>query len=85
MAANYVVGLFVERGVDRGDRRGARVAAGDRRHPQRRAAGLVQVRELRRRPGERGARRLRGRPRLPWTSILLPIGISFYTFHSLSY
>ena len=50
------------------------------------AAGLVQVRELRGRPRSsarpRRARRCR---RSPWTTILLPIGISFYTFHSLSY
>ncbi len=26
-----------------------------------------------------------GREALPWTTIVLPIGISFYTFHSLSY
>lgn len=26
-----------------------------------------------------------GRDALPWTTIVLPIGISFYTFHSLSY
>src|SRR5215207_3151342 len=26
-----------------------------------------------------------GRDALPWTTVLLPIGISFYTFHAISY
>jgi alginate O-acetyltransferase complex protein AlgI len=84
IAFNYVVGQRVERAVDAGDRRTARIAL---------AIGVVANVAL---LGYfkyanfavdswNGLLDTLGLPALPWSSVLLPIGISFFTFHSLSY
>ena len=56
--------------------------AGPRGRRQPRPARLVQVRQLRRRDVERGARRARGARYPVGRRSSLPIGISFYTFHA---
>jgi len=84
IATNYLIGLRVERAMDAGDRRlGQRYLA----------AGVVfNVALL----GWfkyanfgvttwNGLLDVAGFPSLPWADVLLPIGISFYTFHALSY
>jgi alginate O-acetyltransferase complex protein AlgI len=84
VAANYVVGLQVERAMDAGDR--------DRAKRYLAAGVVVNVALL----GWfkyanfgvatwNGVLESVGVPALPWAGILLPIGISFYTFHALSY
>jgi len=84
IAANYVFGLWVERYADRGDRRRAQAVLA--------VAVLMNVALL----GWfkyanfavatlNGALGAAGEAGIPWTTIVLPIGISFYTFHSLSY
>ena len=84
VAVNYVAGLAIERGVDRGDRAAARRAL---------AIGIVVNLAL---LGWfkyanfgvatwNGALGAIGLPTIPWVGIVLPIGISFYTFHALSY
>lgn len=84
IAANSVFGLLVERAMDGGQRRRARAILG--------AAVVMNVALLawfkyanftvETLSGVMGAV---GAAALPWADILLPIGISFYTFHSLSY
>ena len=84
IAANGLYGLGVERAMDRGDLRRARWTLG--------AAVVTNVAIL----GwfkyanfgvdtVNGVLAATGGGALAWTDILLPIGISFYTFHSLSY
>lgn len=84
IAANYVLGLRIERLMDEGGRRSAQrylaVAVALN-------VGLLAwfkyanfgVASLDRVLGAVGI------PPMPWAEVLLPIGISFYTFHSLSY
>ena len=84
VAVNYVAGLAIERAVDRGDTAAARRAL---------AFGVVVNVAL---LGWfkyanfavatwNGALGVLGSGGIPWTAIVLPIGISFYTFHALSY
>jgi alginate O-acetyltransferase complex protein AlgI len=84
IAANYGFGLWIERFVEGGERRRAQVVLA--------AAVLMNVALL----GWfkyanfavatfNGALGAAGEAGIPWTTIVLPIGISFYTFHSLSY
>jgi alginate O-acetyltransferase complex protein AlgI len=84
IAVNYVIGLRVERAVDEGRAsRAKRVLAVGvivnvsllawfkyANFGVETASGMVQA---------------VGLPAMPWAEILLPIGISFYTFHALSY
>jgi alginate O-acetyltransferase complex protein AlgI len=84
IAANYILGLWIERFVEGGERRRAQLALA--------FAVLMNVALL----GWfkyanfavatlNGALGAAGGAGIPWTTIILPIGISFYTFHSLSY
>jgi alginate O-acetyltransferase complex protein AlgI len=84
VAANFVIGLRLERAHDAGD---------DRRARRWLAAGVVVNLLL---LGWfkyanfgvatwNGALGAVGAPGIPWAAIVLPIGISFYTFHALSY
>ena len=84
MAANYVIGRRIGRAVEAGDRRGSARAL---------AVGVVVNVAL---LGVfkyanfavaswNGALLAAGLPTMPWVEIALPIGISFFTFHSLSY
>jgi alginate O-acetyltransferase complex protein AlgI len=84
MAANYVIGRRIGRAVDAGDPRSSRRAL---------AVGVVVNVAL---LGVfkyanfavatwNGALVAAGVPTMPWVEIALPIGISFFTFHSLSY
>jgi alginate O-acetyltransferase complex protein AlgI len=84
IAANYILGLWIERFVEGGERRRAQVVLA--------FAVLMNVALL----GWfkyanfavatlNGALGAAGGAGIPWTTIILPIGISFYTFHSLSY
>lgn len=84
IGANFVVGRVVERAVDRGDLRVAKRAL---------AVGVVLNLLL---LGFfkyanfgvatwNGVLAAAGIPALPWAPILLPIGISFFTFHAISY
>jgi alginate O-acetyltransferase complex protein AlgI len=84
MAANYAIGLRIERRVDAADRRAAQRAL---------ATGVLlnvallawfkyanfAVASWNGLLGDAGI------PALPWSAVLLPVGISFFTFHSLSY
>ena len=84
MAANYVVGRRIGRAVDAGDRRAATRAL---------AVGVVVNVALLAVfkyanfaiATWNGALHTAGLPTVPWAEIALPIGISFFTFHSLSY
>ena len=84
VAANYVVGARLERRVDAGDVTGARRWL---------AAGVVLDVALLAWfkyanfgvASWNAALAAAGLPTVPWAEIALPIGISFFTFHSLSY
>ncbi len=84
IAANYVVGLQLERRVDAGDRPMARRLL---------ALGVVVNLALLAWfkyanfaiSTWNGGLEAAGIPTIPWAPILLPIGISFFTFHALSY
>jgi alginate O-acetyltransferase complex protein AlgI len=84
IATNYLIGLRVERAMDAGDRRlGQRYLAagvvfnvallGWFKYTN---FGVTTWNDL---------LDVAGFPPLPWADVLLPIGISFYTFHALSY
>jgi alginate O-acetyltransferase complex protein AlgI len=84
IAVNYVVGLRVERAQDDGDRRRAQsfLALGVVVN----VALLVWFKYANFAVATWGGfLAAAGLPELPWADILLPIGISFYTFHALSY
>ena len=84
IAINYVVGLRVERAQDEGDRRRAQsfLALGVVVN----VALLVWFKYANFAVATWGGLlAAAGLPELPWADILLPIGISFYTFHALSY
>jgi len=84
IAFNGVFGLGIERAMEDGQRRRAQLLLG--------IAVIVNVGSLawfkyanfavETLGGALGAL---GQAGLPWTAVLLPIGISFYTFHALSY
>jgi alginate O-acetyltransferase complex protein AlgI len=84
MVANYVIGLRIERRVDADDRRGAQRAL---------ALGVVLNVALLAWfkyanfavASWNGVLADAGIAALPWSAVILPIGISFFTFHSLSY
>jgi alginate O-acetyltransferase complex protein AlgI len=84
MVANYLVGLRLEQRVDAGDERGAKRVL---------AVGVVINLALLAFfkyanfavDSWNGVLAAAGIPALPWAPILLPIGISFFTFHALSY
>jgi alginate O-acetyltransferase complex protein AlgI len=84
VAVNYVVGLRMERAIDRDDRRVARwlLAIGILVD-----VGLLVVFKYANFGVAtwNGALAEFGIGALPWAAIILPIGISFYTFHALSY
>ncbi len=65
----------------------AQVAAGDRAdHHRSAAAWLLQVRRILHALDQRFRRRSSaGAPSLPVLDVILPIGISFYTFHTITY
>ncbi len=84
VAANFVIGLRLEQARDAGDSRLARrwlsvgvivnlVLLGWFKYAN---FGVATW---------NGALEAFGAPGLPWAAIILPIGISFYTFHALSY
>jgi alginate O-acetyltransferase complex protein AlgI len=84
VTANYVIGLRLERAGDRGDETRARrwlaagilvnvVLLGWFKYANFGVATLS------------GALAAFGAPGIPWAAIVLPIGISFYTFHARSY
>jgi alginate O-acetyltransferase complex protein AlgI len=84
MAANYVLGNLVERAVDAGDQRGARLPLAVAVVLNVGLLGWFKYANFA--VGQASAvLDAFGVGAIPWTSILLPIGISFYTFHSLSY
>jgi alginate O-acetyltransferase complex protein AlgI len=84
IAANYVIGLQLERRVDAADLPAARRVL---------AVGVVVNLALLAWfkyanfaiATWNGGLEAAGLPTLPWAPILLPIGISFFTFHALSY
>jgi alginate O-acetyltransferase complex protein AlgI len=84
IAVNYVIGLRIERTRDAGDQRAARIAL---------AIGVVLNVALLAYfkyanfavDSWNGLLGAVGLPTMPWSNVLLPIGISFFTFHSLSY
>lgn len=84
VAANYVIGARLERQVDAGYRRGARRSL---------VLGVVLNVALLAWfkyanfavATSNGVLTAAGLPAMPWADVLLPIGISFFTFHSLSY
>jgi alginate O-acetyltransferase complex protein AlgI len=87
IAFNGVLGLGIERAIEAGMRRRAQLLLA--------IAVIVNVGSLAwfkyanfavdTLGGALGALGAIGEAGLPWTAILLPIGISFYTFHALSY
>ena len=84
IAWNFVIGGRIERSTDRGDRAAARryLAIGVIVN----VAALVWFKYIN--FGVDQADVLLdwlGLPAIPWSEVLLPIGISFYTFHSLSF
>ncbi len=80
-AVTYAAGLLIARWPRRLARRGA--GGGDHGAPRR--AVRLQVRRLPDRRGQRGAARGRRRMELPFLGLILPVGISFFTFHGISY
>ncbi len=84
IAWNYVIGGRIERSVDVGDRSAARrnLAAGVVANVA--ALGWFKYANFGVDQADAILNWL-GLPSLPWADVLLPIGISFYTFHSLSY
>jgi alginate O-acetyltransferase complex protein AlgI len=84
IAVNYVVGLQVERAVDAGERSRAKryLAVGV-------VVNLLLLGWFKYAnfgiASWNGVLDSVGVPAIPWAGILLPIGISFYTFHALSY
>lgn len=84
VAANYVIGARLERQVDAGYRRGARrwLALGVVLN----VALLAWFKYANFAVAtSNGVLSAAGLPAMPWADVLLPIGISFFTFHSLSY
>ena len=84
MVANYVVGLMVERRVDAGEMPAARrfLAVGVLLNVA--LLGFFKYANFGVETWN-GVLEAAGIPALPWMAIVLPIGISFYTFHALSY
>jgi alginate O-acetyltransferase complex protein AlgI len=84
VGVNYVVGLRMERAIDRDDRR---VAQGLLAIGILVDVGLLIVFKYANFGVAtwNGALAAFGIGALPWAAIILPIGISFYTFHALSY
>jgi len=84
IAVNYLVGLRIERAIDEGERRSAQrwlalgvvvnvALLGWFKYVNFGVATAQEVLDA------------LGLPYMPWADVLLPIGISFYTFHALSY
>jgi alginate O-acetyltransferase complex protein AlgI len=84
VATNYVIGAQLERRVDRGDRAAAKrlLALGVLVNVA--LLGWFKYANLAVATWNAGLTAA-GLPTLPWADVLLPIGISFFTFHSLSY
>ena len=84
VAANYVIGARLERRVDAGDRTAARrlLALGVVLNVA--LLGWFKYANLAVATWNAGLAEA-GLPVLPWAEVILPIGISFFTFHSLSY
>jgi alginate O-acetyltransferase complex protein AlgI len=84
IAVNYVLGVRIERAVDAGDRRGARWALAIGVALDVALLGYFKYANFAVASWD-GLLELVGLPTLPAANVLLPIGISFFTFHSLSY
>jgi alginate O-acetyltransferase complex protein AlgI len=84
VAVNYVIGARLERKVDAGDTRAAKrlLAVGVVLNVA--LLGWFKYANLAVDTWNAGLAAA-GLPALPWADVLLPIGISFFTFHSLSY
>ena len=84
VAVNYVVGARLEQRVDAGETRGAKrlLALGVVLNVA--LLGWFKYANLAVDTWNAGLTAA-GLPVLPWADVLLPIGISFFTFHSLSY
>ena len=84
IAANYLIGARLERRVDHGDLRGAKrlLALGVVINVA--LLGWFKYSNLAVATWNAGLSTA-GLPPMPWADVLLPIGISFFTFHSLSY
>jgi len=84
VATNYVIGARLEGRVDADDRRGARrwLALGVVLNVA--LLGWFKYANLGVATWNAGLEAA-GLPTLPWAEVALPIGISFFTFHSLSY
>jgi alginate O-acetyltransferase complex protein AlgI len=84
VAANYLIGARLERRVDADDRAGARrlLALGVALNVA--LLGWFKYANLAVATWNAGLESA-GIPTLPWAEVALPIGISFFTFHSLSY
>jgi alginate O-acetyltransferase complex protein AlgI len=84
VTANYLIGARLERRVDAGDRPGAKrlLALGVVLNVA--LLGWFKYANLAVDTWNAGLGAA-GLPALPWADVLLPIGISFFTFHSLSY
>ena len=83
IAFNYWMAIAVDRAGHARSTREALARVRRRRQPRR--ARHLQVRELLRRQRQRAARAPSGWRRLDVPRVLLPIGISFFTFHAISY
>lgn len=84
IAANYVVGLRVERAMDGGDRSRALRSLAIGVVINLALLGLFKYANFGIATWN-GVLGSAGVAAIPWAGILLPIGISFYTFHALSY
>jgi alginate O-acetyltransferase complex protein AlgI len=84
VATNYVIGAQLERRVDRGDSAAAKrlLALGVVVNVA--LLGWFKYANLAVATWSAGLAAA-GLPTVPWADVLLPIGISFFTFHSLSY
>jgi alginate O-acetyltransferase complex protein AlgI len=84
VAVNYVIGARLEQRVDAGDTAGAKrwLALGVVLNVA--LLGWFKYSNLAVATWNAGLAAA-GLPALPWADVLLPIGISFFTFHSLSY
>ena len=83
--ADWLLGLGIQRAPRGRHPQGARATARSPARPEPRAAHLLQVRGVPAQPADRHALGARLRGRHFSSDVLLPIGISFFTFHSISY
>jgi len=84
MVANYVIGRRIEQAVDAGDARGSRRALAIGVVINLALLGVFKYANFSV-ASWNGMLGAAGLPTLAWAEIALPIGISFFTFHSLSY